>query len=96
MHDAELELVEIADYNIPLLEAMPPLYRQCSHEYTKACSAHIASFDAYVFVMPECNHSTSGALKNTIDCLHLEWNNKAAGLRCPLLPPALSPVHCTR
>ena len=28
---------------------------------------------------PEYNHATSGALKNAIDFLYAEWNNKAAG-----------------
>ncbi|MDX6240594.1 MAG: hypothetical protein QOG10_5414, partial [Kribbellaceae bacterium] len=37
------------------------------------------SFDGFVFVTPEYNHSTSGALKNAIDFLFAEWNNKAAG-----------------
>jgi NAD(P)H-dependent FMN reductase len=32
-----------------------------------------------VFVTPEYNHSTSGALKNAIDFVYREWNNKAAG-----------------
>jgi len=36
-------------------------------------------FDAYVFVTPEYNHSTSAALKNAIDFLYHEWVNKAAG-----------------
>jgi len=27
----------------------------------------------------EYNHATSGALKNAIDVLYQEWNNKAAG-----------------
>ena len=30
-------------------------------------------------VTPEYNHSTSGALKNAIDYLAYEWNNKAVG-----------------
>jgi NAD(P)H-dependent FMN reductase len=30
-------------------------------------------------VTPEYNHSTSGALKNAIDFLYQEWNNKAVG-----------------
>ena len=37
------------------------------------------SFDAYVFVTPEYNHATSGALKNAIDFLYGEWVNKVAG-----------------
>jgi NAD(P)H-dependent FMN reductase len=78
--DGEFELVDIASYNLPLLdEPMPPLLAQYSHEHTKAWSDKIASFDAYVFVTPEYNHSTSGALKNAIDYLFLEWSNKAAG-----------------
>jgi NAD(P)H-dependent FMN reductase len=32
-----------------------------------------------VFVTPEYNHSTSGVLKNAIDFLFREWNDKAAG-----------------
>jgi len=39
----------------------------------------VASFDGYVFVAPEYNHGISGALKNAIDFLFREWNNKAAG-----------------
>jgi NAD(P)H-dependent FMN reductase len=78
--DAEFELVDIATYNLPLLdEAMPPMFRQYAHEHTKAWSEKIESFDGYVFVTPEYNHSTSAALKNSIDYLYGEWNNKAAG-----------------
>lgn len=79
--DAEFELVDIASYNLPLLdESMSPLFAQYSRKHTKAWSDKVASFDAYVFVTPEYNHSTSGALKNAIDYLYREWNNKAAGL----------------
>jgi len=78
--DAEFELVDIQDYALPLLdEPAPPVFGQYSKEHTKAWSAAIASFDAFVFVTPEYNHSTSGALKNAIDYLYKEWNNKAAG-----------------
>ena len=34
--------------------------------HTKAWSAKIDSFDAYVFVTPEYNHSMSGALKKRL------------------------------
>jgi NAD(P)H-dependent FMN reductase len=78
--DARFELVDIKDFNLPLLdEAVPPSMGQYSQPHTKAWSAKIDSFDAYVFVTPEYNHATSGALKNAIDYLYREWNNKAAG-----------------
>jgi NAD(P)H-dependent FMN reductase len=78
--DAEYEFVDIADYKLPLLdEPKPPSQGQYAHEHTKRWAAKIGSFDAYVFVTPEYNHGISGALKNAIDYLYREWNNKAAG-----------------
>ena len=78
--DAEFELVDIKDFNLPLLdEPAPPIMGQYSKPDTKAWAAKIGSFDAYVFVTPEYNHGISGALKNAIDFLFAEWNNKAAG-----------------
>src|SRR5258705_6425831 len=78
--DAEFELVDIKDYNLPLLdEPVPPIIGQYSKPHTKAWAAKIGSFDGYVFVTPEYNHGISGALKNAIDFLFAEWNNKAAG-----------------
>jgi NAD(P)H-dependent FMN reductase len=78
--DAEFELVDIKDFNLPLLdEPMSPMMGKYTHDHTKRWSAKIASFDAFVFVTPEYNHATSGALKNAIDFLYSEWVNKAAG-----------------
>ncbi|MFC5265857.1 NADPH-dependent FMN reductase [Kribbella qitaiheensis] len=78
--DAEFELVDIADYQLPHLdEAIPPAAGQYSQPHTLAWAEKIGSFDGFVFVTPEYNHSTSGALKNAIDFLFAEWNDKAAG-----------------
>src|SRR5260221_13465190 len=78
--DAEFELVDIKDFNLPLLdEPMPPIMGQYSKPHTKTWAAKIGSFDGFVFVMPEYNHGISGALKNAIDFLFREWNDKAAG-----------------
>ena len=78
--DAEFELVDIKDFDLPLLdEPVPPSLGQYTKEHTKVWAAKIDSFDAYVFVTPEYNHGISGALKNAIDFLFKEWNNKAAG-----------------
>jgi len=78
--DAEYEIVDIADFNLPLLdEPAPPMMGKYSHPHTQAWATKIASFDAYIFVTPEYNHGPSGALKNAIDFLFREWNDKAAG-----------------
>jgi NAD(P)H-dependent FMN reductase len=78
--DAAFELVDIRDFNLPLLdEPIPPSQGKYSKEHTKRWAAKMASFDGYIFVTPEYNHGTSGALKNAIDFLYAEWGNKAAG-----------------
>lgn len=78
--DAAFELVDIASFNLPLLdEPIPPSQGKYSQEHTKRWAAKVASFDGYVFVTPEYNHGIPGALKNAIDFLYAEWNNKAAG-----------------
>ncbi len=78
--DATFEIVDIKDFNLPLLdEPIPASLNQYSNAHTKAWAAKIASLDGFVFVTPEYNHSPSGALKNAIDFIYAEWNNKAAG-----------------
>ncbi|WP_219838256.1 NADPH-dependent FMN reductase [Paenibacillus sp. R14(2021)] len=79
-NDAYFELVDLADYNLPLLdEPIPASMGQYSKPHTIAWSEKINSFDGFVFVTPEYNHATSGALKNAIDFLFHEWKDKAAG-----------------
>ncbi|HEY0721112.1 MAG TPA: NAD(P)H-dependent oxidoreductase [Gammaproteobacteria bacterium] len=78
--DAEYEVVDIQDFSLPLLdEPIPPSQHKYSQPHTRVWAAKIASFDGFVFVTPEYNHGTSAALKNAIDFLYQEWNNKAAG-----------------
>ena len=78
--DASFELVDLKDHPLPLLdEPIPPSAGHYSQPHTKAWAEKIAGFDAFVFVAPEYNHGVSGALKNAIDFVYAEWNNKAAG-----------------
>jgi NAD(P)H-dependent FMN reductase len=78
--DAEFELVDLRDYPLPHLdEPLPPSLGQYQNEHTQQWAAKIASFDGFVIVTPEYNHGTSGVLKNAIDYLYAEWNNKAVG-----------------
>lgn len=78
--DAEFELVDLQEVNLPLLdEPVPAAMAQYSKPHTKAWAEKVASFDVFVFVTAEYNHSIPAALKNAVDYLYAEWNNKAAG-----------------
>src|SRR5437870_12588983 len=63
--DAEYEIVDIKDFELPLLdEPMPPSMGNYQQVHTKRWAAKIASLDAFVFVSPEYNHGIPAALKN--------------------------------
>lgn len=79
-NDAQFELVDLKTFNLPLLdEPMPPAMGQHLNAHTKAWAAKIDSFDAFVFVTAEYGHGVPGTLKNAIDYLFTEWNNKSVG-----------------
>ena len=78
--DADYVLLDIADFDLPLLDdPVPPSMHKYSKPHTLKWAAAIAPCDGFVFVTPEYNHGTSGALKNALDFLYAEWNNKACG-----------------
>jgi len=69
--DANYEIVDIADYKLPLLGETD------ASEQAGAWNAKLASLDGFVFIVQEYNHSISGALKNALDYARDAWNNKA-------------------
>jgi NAD(P)H-dependent FMN reductase len=78
--DAEYELLDLTEIDLPMLDESEPAAMGSYHQaHTRAWSQTVASFDGFVFVTPEYNHSIPGALKNAIDYLFAEWNDKAAG-----------------
>jgi NAD(P)H-dependent FMN reductase len=78
--DAQFEIIDLRDYALPHLdEPLPPSLGQYQNEHTQQWATKIASFDGFVIVTPEYNHGTPGVLKNAIDYLYAEWNNKAVG-----------------
>src|SRR2546423_5569233 len=79
-HDADFELHDLIDYPLPHLdEPLPPSMGQYQNEHTRDWARVIGRYDGFIIVTPEYNHSTSGVLKNAIDYLYAEWNNKAVG-----------------
>lgn len=78
--DAAFELVDIADFDLPLYdEPMPASMHRYQHEHTKRWAAAVDGYDGFIFITPEYNHGIPAALKNAIDFVYREWNNKAAG-----------------
>ncbi|MGB3829887.1 MAG: NAD(P)H-dependent oxidoreductase [Ornithinimicrobium sp.] len=80
---ASYDLVDLADQDLPNLdEGEPAASQHYTKDHTKAWSAKIADYDGFVFVTPEYNRGIPGQLKNALDFLYAEWNDKAAGIVC--------------
>ncbi|CAM3237711.1 NADPH-dependent FMN reductase [Tsukamurella hominis] len=77
---AVVATVDLADQDLPLLdEPLPAAVGGYRHPHTRRWAEVIGSFDGFVFVVPEYNHSAPAAVKNAIDYLFAEWNDKTAG-----------------
>jgi NAD(P)H-dependent FMN reductase len=78
--DATFELIDLRDFPLPYFdEPFPPAWGRYQNEHTKQWASTIASFDGFVIVAPEYNHSIPGVLKNAIDYVYAEWANKSVG-----------------
>jgi NAD(P)H-dependent FMN reductase len=78
---ATYELLDLADFDLPLLdEPLPAIAGVYRHDHTRRWAETVDGYDGFVFVVPEYNHSFSAALKNAVDYLFAEWAHKAAGI----------------
>ncbi|MEV8376191.1 NAD(P)H-dependent oxidoreductase [Kribbella sp. NPDC056861] len=78
---ADYTLIDLAVVDLPQIdEPIPPAAGRYSEPHTLRWASTIAGFDGYVIVTPEYNRSFPGALKNALDRVYAEWNNKAAGI----------------
>jgi len=79
MEDVEAELVDLKDYPMPFFdEPISPRYNPDRKIDPAAVPwlKKLESFDAYVFVTPEYNHSVPGVLKNAMDYVTWEMQKK--------------------
>ena len=77
LKDAKFELVDLADYNLPLLdESNLPAMQKYENDHTKKWSDKISEADGFIILTPEYNHAVPAALKNSIDYLFMEWKYK--------------------
>ena len=74
-----VEMLDLRDYEMPFFnEVVSPSFKTepYENEAVSRFTKKIAEGDAFIMVTPEYNHSTSGVLKNAIDWVSQEWNNK--------------------
>lgn len=80
---AEVENIDLKDYPLPFFEeAISPRYnpeRKAVGPVQKWLDK-IAEFDGYVLVTPEYNRATSGILKNALDFLDYQMEQKPVAL----------------
>jgi NAD(P)H-dependent FMN reductase len=72
-----VELLDLRDYPLPFLGDEKS--EGNSKEVLNKWSGDISKADAYIIISPEYNHSFPAVLKNALDYLYKEWNNKPVG-----------------
>lgn len=64
----QADVVRVADFDLPLFaEDFPTAMRPAQDPAAVTWNETLASYDGYIIVTPEYNHSIPGALKNAID-----------------------------
>ncbi|HYN29414.1 MAG TPA: NAD(P)H-dependent oxidoreductase [Dermatophilaceae bacterium] len=80
---AAYRLVDLAALDLPNYdEPEPAASGHYTQEHTRRWSGIVAGLDGFVVVTPEYNRGIPGQLKNAIDFLYAEWNDKAAAIVC--------------
>lgn len=78
--DMDVEVLDLRDYQLPFFdEAVSPSYKSepYKNEAVARWTAKVADGDAFIIVAPEYNHGYTAVLKNALDYVYQEWNNKA-------------------
>lgn len=77
--DFDVELLDLRDFTLPYFdEAVSPsqLKEPYKNPQVATWTKKIEEGDAFVIVTPEYNHGYSAVLKNALDYVYKEWNNK--------------------
>ena len=78
---ATYELVDLREHQLPFFdEPMGPTMHTSTKPEVIRFAQTIGAYDGFVIVTPEYNHSISAVLKNALDSIYTEWNDKAAAL----------------
>lgn len=77
--DVQAEIVFVGDYALPFYtDIVAPADRkdEITDPVLRKWSDKIKQADAYILLTPEYNSGYPAPLKNALDCLYTEWNNK--------------------
>lgn len=75
--EAEVALVDLAEVDLPWMdEPKQPSRGDYQHQHTRDWAAQVAALDAVIVVSAQYNGGYPAPLKNAIDTLYAEWNDK--------------------
>lgn len=80
--DIEAELIDLRDWPLPFFdESVSPSMNKGKYENELAAkwAKKVGEADGYIFVTPEYNYGYPAVLKNALDYVYSEWNNKPVG-----------------
>lgn len=76
----DVEVADLAEIQLPMFdEPHHPRLRTYTKSHTRQWSERVDRSDAVVMVTPEYNYGYPATLKNAIDFLHQEWQDKPVG-----------------
>ena len=77
--DLTVELLDLRDYPMPFFdEVASNAWVPSKNEVAQRWQQKLATFDGYIFIVAEYNHSITAALKNALDYAYPEWVRKPA------------------
>lgn len=78
--DYTLKLIDLAAIDLPFLDEPDiPAHGHYQHASTRKFAELIAACDGFVLVFPQYNWGYPAVLKNALDTLYAEWQNKPVG-----------------
>src|ERR1700722_143094 len=80
--DMDVELLDLRDYPMPFFDepvSTSSKKEPFKNEVVAKWTAKIQDGDAFVVIAPEYNHGYPAVLKNALDYVYQEWNNKPVG-----------------
>ncbi|PJX21782.1 NADPH-dependent FMN reductase [Psychroflexus sp. S27] len=76
----EVELLDLKEIDLPLMdEPNHPMMQKYTKDHTKKWSKTIDEAVAFVFITPEYNYGRPATIKNAMDYLFNEWQEKPVG-----------------